>query len=234
MSLEIKNLCNFCDKEINNPGSLAAHEKYCSKNPNKQERRGFTDYNKKVLNGEILPHNKGKTYEELYGVEKAAEKKKRQSELSKKNSIFCTANNPIYRPEIKKIIGQKCGGIKNGAGRGKRGYYKGIRCDSTWELAWVIYSLDHNIEFNRNNIWFPYVYTSKERKYYPDFFLPSSNSFIEIKGYFNEMTKEKKNQFPTDKTLIIIGEEEIKPYLEYVYKKYGVRPHNLHELYTHN
>lgn len=28
--------CNYCDKEINNIGSLKAHEKYCSKNPNKE------------------------------------------------------------------------------------------------------------------------------------------------------------------------------------------------------
>ena len=35
------------------------------------------------------------------------------------------------------------GGLRHGSGRGKKGWYKGYWCDSTWELAWVIYQLDN-------------------------------------------------------------------------------------------
>ena len=39
------------------------------------------------------------------------------------------------------------GGKRHGSGRGKKGWYKGYYCDSTWELAWVIYQLDHGVKF---------------------------------------------------------------------------------------
>ena len=38
----------------------------------------------------------------------------------------------------------KTGGIREGAGRSKSGWYKGYYCNSSYELAWVIYSLDNN------------------------------------------------------------------------------------------
>jgi len=41
------------------------------------------------------------------------------------------------------------GGLRNGSGRSKSGYYKEIYCGSTYELCWVIYNLDHNISFSR-------------------------------------------------------------------------------------
>ena len=34
-------------------------------------------------------------------------------------------------------------------GNGKKGYYKGIYCDSTWELAFLVYCFDNNIPIIR-------------------------------------------------------------------------------------
>lgn len=46
--------------------------------------------------------------------------------------------------------------------------------------------------------------------------------YIEIKGFRYPNTKEKINQFPKEKKLIMIeGKKEIKPYLDYVEEKYG-------------
>ena len=45
----------------------------------------------------------------------------------------------------------KCsGGIKKGSSRGKCGWYNGYWCDSSYELAWIIYQLEFNINFKRN------------------------------------------------------------------------------------
>ena len=41
------------------------------------------------------------------------------------------------------------GGYRPGSGRAKTGYYKGIYCGSTYELAWVIYQIDNNKDFSR-------------------------------------------------------------------------------------
>lgn len=50
------------------------------------------------------------------------------------------------RSNIKYIPGPKRGG-----GRGKSGWYKGFWCDSSWELAFLIYHLEHEIPISRNS-----------------------------------------------------------------------------------
>ena len=51
----------------------------------------------------------------------------------------------------------------------KHGWYKGIYCDSSWELAFVMYHLDNNIEIKRSTLRLPYLYKGVERIYLPDF-----------------------------------------------------------------
>lgn len=113
------------------------------------------------------------------------------------------------------------GGVRTGAGRGKHGWYKGFWCDSSWELAYVIYNLDHEIEFKRYNGFFNYKYNGKIYKYYPDFVL-NDGTIVEIKGYETmDKWQSKLQQFPSNKKLIVINKKTIKPYLDYVIQKYG-------------
>ena len=82
------------------------------------------------------------------------------------------------------------GGYREGSGRAKSGYYKGIYCGSTYELAWVIYNIDHNIEFKR----FETTLSDPDSKlkYVPDFI--QNNCIIEMKGFENiEKTEAKSN-----------------------------------------
>lgn len=120
----------------------------------------------------------------------------------------------------------KIGGIRKGAGRGKKGWYKGFRCDSTYELAFVIYCLDHNIKFKRNEQYFFYNYENKQYKYYPDFIL-ENGIYIEVKGYLDEKSKEKIKQFKYD--LEVYTGLRILQYVKYVKQKYNVN--KLTELY---
>ena len=109
----------------------------------------------------------------------------------------------------------------NLCGKGKRGYYKGFYCQSSWELAYVIFQLDHNVAITRNKCRFGYVLDGVERSYFPDFYLIDSDTYVEVKGYYDRKTKEKEKQFPIDKKLIVLTEKEMKPILEYVINKYG-------------
>ncbi len=111
-------------------------------------------------------------------------------------------------------------GYKKGCGHGKKGYYKNIWCDSSWELAYVIYNLEHNIKFERNKQFFNYEYKGKTRKYYPDFKLDDKN-FVEIKGFKTELDKVKFEQFPKNLTLIVLEANDLKEILFYVKEKYG-------------
>ena len=100
-------------------------------------------------------------------------------------------------------------------GRGKKGWYKGIFCDSSWELAFVIYHLDHKLPIKRCTESLPYVFEGKQRKYYPDFIV--DDTIYEIKGYETEQSKTKQILYPHIK---LIDKDSIKMYLEYVVETY--------------
>lgn len=124
----------------------------------------------------------------------------------------------------------KKGGYQQGSGRGKSGWYKGIFCNSTYELAWVIYNLEHNILFERNNQGFIYIHENKKYKYYPDFI--QNNEYIEIKGFLRPNDKSKFEQFPHP--LKILYGKDIKVHIDYCKHKYGYHFEELYEGNPHN
>jgi len=105
----------------------------------------------------------------------------------------------------------KAGGLREGSGKGHKGWYKGYFCDSTWELAWVIYALDHNIKFERNKVGYSYTYKGKTHLYFPDFLL-EDGSLVEIKGYMRDDVPIKL-QAVTDRKIELLVENELKPIL---------------------
>jgi hypothetical protein len=119
------------------------------------------------------------------------------------------------------------GGARLGSGRSKSGYYNGVYCGSTYELAWVIYNLDHDIKFERNNLGFEYKFGGKVRKYYPDFVL-SDGTFVEIKGYKTKQDLAKWKHFPHQ--LQILEKDKLSYVFEYVRNTYsGYELKNLYE-----
>ena len=110
------------------------------------------------------------------------------------------------------------GGIRQGAGRSKSGWYKGFFCDSTYELVFVIYNIDHNIPFERNRIGYEYLYNGESHLYYPDF-LMSDGTLVEIKGYHTELV-DIKLAAVKDKKIKILYEKDLEPYFEYVKNEY--------------
>ena len=120
-----------------------------------------------------------------------------------------------------KITSKKCGGYKPHGGKGKRGWYKGYWCDSSWELAWVIYNLDYGIKFERNTVGFPYQFENEMHEYHPDFKL-SDGFFVEIKGWYDSKTIVKHKTFRSlGYKLIVIDKDNIDLYLKYAKEKYG-------------
>ena len=101
----------------------------------------------------------------------------------------------------------------------KWGFYHGVKCDSSWELAFLLYCLDHKISIKRNKKYFLYLFKGIKHKYYPDSIV--DGQYIEIKGRYKEEDYEKINQFPQDKRLIVIDKANIKKYLKYCIEKYG-------------
>ena len=97
------------------------------------------------------------------------------------------------------------GGYRQGSGRGKKGWYKGFFCDSSYELAFVIYCLEHNKTITRNLIRRKYIWEGRERNYIPDFFV--DNEFIEIKGY---KTKQWEAKLKCNPDVIVYYEKGLR------------------------
>lgn len=100
--------------------------------------------------------------------------------------------------------------------RGKAGWYKGIWCDSSWELAYVLWCENNNILLKRCTNSLPYCYKGKLHYYTPDFEI--NGEIIEIKGYCSDKDKEKIKQYPNIKVLY---KNDLQPILEWVKEKYG-------------
>jgi hypothetical protein len=199
-------ICNYCLRTHPNPGAKAKHEKHCKLNPDyvKAFRSPFAG----VKKGNI-PWNKGKKSSipawnkgikgSTSGRASSEEKElKRIQKISEKAKI----NN---------------GGYRKGSGRGKKGYYKNIWCDSSWELAFVIYNIDHNIPFLRNTKFFLYKYKGITKKYYPDFII--NDTYYEIKGYYSDQFQSKLDHF--NEKICILDKQSIKKYTDYAMAKYG-------------
>lgn len=156
---------------------------------------------------------KGKTYEELYGHEEGSRRRdlcRQTHKTPPKGSKVKESTRKLWKEN------GRIGGIRHGAGRGKKGWYEGIWCDSSWELAYVVWCKDHDISIERNKTAYPYIDSRGAcHRYYPDF--RTVEGLVEVKGYLSEDAKRKIEQCPEKVSLI--AQKEIVPYLEYAIQK---------------
>lgn len=201
--------CKFCDSDkYQKILSLRNHERCCIKNPDRIPpgrpfKNGDTPWNKglsKETDNRILIH----------------------SEIAKKNGsnkgVGGTPEKELQRRLKLQEHARKqgLGGRVKGSGSGKKGWYKGIWCDSSWELAFVCYHIDHGIPIKRCEECRYYSWEDKVYKYYPDFIVDSS--IIEVKGYKSPQCESKLVSNPD---VLVFGKEEMKPILSYIRKRYG-------------
>ena len=116
--------------------------------------------------------------------------------------------------------------------------YNGLHFDSSWELAYYIWLIDHKIDFEyQPNINFIYFANNKEHFYYPDFKI--DNELIEIKGDhffdkdgnfrcpFNILNEKIQNEYKAkyqcmlDNNIKIFRKNEIRNIMYYIEKIYG-------------
>ncbi len=190
--------CQFCGKECKNRNSLCNHERMCRLNPNRQQSVGFDKFNIDRAIGKVSSWNKGLTKYEHDGIRKQSESL----------SIWIQNNPDVY------------GGFRfNTAKKCKYGRYKGYYCDSSWELAFLIYNLDHNNSIQRCTESFEYLLNNRTHKFHPDFKIDTT--YYEIKGRYKDADYEKIKQFPSELSLVVIDKNSIEPYLKYCKVTYG-------------
>ena len=204
-------ICKYCGRECKNTNSLKNHERLCKSNPNRQESP-FVKYNK--IKGDVW--NKGLTKESDERVRRNGES---ISNLYKSGKIknWCDGltketDKRLFKMS-EKISDTILENVKNdnwhtSFSKSKIVKYKGIKFHGNWEVEFAKFLDIHNIEWKRNTQKFEYLFENKIHYYTPDFYLPTFDVFIEIKGYPTQRDFCKWNDFPKDKRLnIYFGDE---------------------------
>jgi hypothetical protein len=196
--------CIKCNKE--HTGNFGSG-KYCSRScANSRKFSKEAILKKSLANSNQVPWNAGKKY--------------RIAKWTTSKCLRCGDDIEHTISEERKYHAdcwlQASGGYRKGSGIGKSGCYRGIWCDSSYELAWVIYHLEHNIPFERNRKKFSYEWNGVVKQYIPDFI--KDNEIIEIKGYVDNQVQAKLNSVPNLKVLF---KKDLILEFGYVESKYG-------------
>lgn len=199
-------LCKFCDKETKNNNAKAQHELYCKSNPDAKQK--VPSYGMRGKGGQGIASN-----QHIKGTSKGLsdEGRKRISE-STKNMNLVRWSNPQNR--LKHALKMRDVARSNpdsysssNRGRVKQIEHDGIKFQGKWELDFYIWCTNNNIKCIRNCEGFSYSWNGN-RTYFPDFFLPEYNTYVEVKGYKTDRDEAKCNQFP--KNILIISATEIR------------------------
>lgn len=101
----------------------------------------------------------------------------------------------LHRVKTKKERGtNKSGGYREGSGRSKSGWYRGLFCGSTYELIFLVWFLENGTPVSRCQTVLEYEFEGKTHKYHPDFEV--KNVLYEVKGYWTKQSEAKRDQHP--------------------------------------
>lgn len=210
--------CQYCSKLCKNKNSLTQHQNKCKLNPNKIESY-FTLYNKKIKNGEITKSNNNQyTKAQNLGLDKPiiTEETRKKLGAGGRNQIWTKERREKHSIVMIKatIEHSDSYSANNVCGRTKLielydSYGNITKVNGGWEKIVADYLNDNNIKWtNKIEEKIYYFWNGKERIYYPDFYLPDHDKYIEVKGYQRERDLLKWEVIKD--RLIIIKNKEIK------------------------
>lgn len=191
--------CSFCGKTFSSKRGTSRHEYSCKNNPNSSK---------------VPPAwNKGKTKETDYRVAKNGKSISEAYRTGLVDSAYRSTKE--YKTKMSEIAKERgFGGFQPNAGRGKREYKQNIYGEefllrSSYEVKvadWL--NLNHILWVIPKPIW--YVLDGVKKRYYPDFYIPSFDLYIETKNDFLlSIQKEKINsiRLVLDNFLIITNSD---------------------------
>ena len=175
--------CEYCAKIYVSRSGLNNHQGRCPKNPNRKLQ---------------IVTAAGK-------IRSAEARKERQEQ----------GRNWWQQPElIEKFSATMKRAVKNNPdsytssnrGRTKQIIVDGIKLQGGWEVIFYNYATAQGLNPERPIESFPYEWNGT-RRYFPDFYIPSLDIYVEVKGFETDRDHEKWSQFP--KKLCIIKKDEI-------------------------
>lgn len=197
--------CIFCNKEYKNKRAVAAHKALCKLNPDRKIipipcRKGKNNPNwgKKGSN----QYTKNPDYvmsEETRKKLKEIGRRQVWTEQMRKKHSTIMSDVVIKYPESYRH------GNKNG--RTKIYEVNGFKLRGTWEVIVAEYLNSEGIKWTNKVEPKPYMWQGKFKTYYPDFYIPEIDMYIEVKGYETDRDRAKWTSIDN---LIVIKKKEIE------------------------
>ncbi len=204
--------CKFCGKECKNHNSLINHERLCKLNPERDNDKLLKKMEKcreiRYLNG----NNSGNQYTKakLLGLPKPEISNETRSKIGSgwRGKKHTEEEKKKISEAMKKAVLEHPDSYSttNINGRVKKYDYNGIKLDGLWEVTVAQYLDRNNIKWERPSVPFEYEWKGEIHNYFPDFYIPEKDIYIEVKGYEREKDKYKWEKVSN---LIIIKKEEI-------------------------
>ena len=231
--IDSKPICEACGKVM---AEKFGSGRFCSRSCANQKQH--SDLTKaKIAAGVAHSHSIGTPARRRYQLERASEHLNFVASYEVSPKLCNVCGSPIA---FEKRFNKTCGnaeclskiasesisatrqriGLFNGHVNYKWGWYKDIHCDSSWELAYIVYMLDHGHKIIRNTAAFPYQYKGKTCKYFPDF-IEDNNKYVEIKNYWTDQVQAKIDCFPRNLQYEVLYRKDIEVFLDYCRKTYG-------------
>jgi len=182
--------CKFCEKEYENSRGLKNHQLRCKNNPDRKLSK-LTEAGRKKL---------------------SASAKKQMTDFYKDEN-----NRKLWSNKMLKAVAENPDSYSknNVSGRVKMYSINDTQVKGTWELEVAKFLNEKEITWTNNIEGIEYFWEGKTRLYFPDFYLPDMDMYIEVKGYERERDYAK---WKVVDNLIIIKEKEIKEIKNKVFK----------------
>lgn len=199
--------CRYCGKEYKSLKGLSQHEIRCKENPKRLDL-SYLDSNRpkaghkgtnQFMKAKELGLEVPEVSEETKAKQSNAQKGRRHTDeerrkISESMKIAVREHSESYS-------------ASNVNGRVKHYEYNGFKIDGKWELEVAEFLDRNNIKWIKPNKGFEYEWNGDLHLYYPDFYLPEYDKYIEVKGYQRERDLHKWKAVPD---LIVIKAKEIK------------------------
>lgn len=203
--------CSYCNKLCKNANSLRNHERLCKHNPDYEKNikghGAFTPEAREkametkrrrgtISNGAIKAKQEGRPFI----VTEDTRKKLREAGLKQ---VWTEERREAHRSTMRGVVERhpESYSTHNVCGRVKRIEYNGSVLLGKWELE-VAKALDkENIKWTNEMDPFKYEWDGSVRKYFPDFYLPDMDLYIEVKGYERDRDRAKWSVVPNLRVL---------------------------------
>lgn len=183
-------ICQYCLKDVTLTTklnfnlyfkALRLHESMCGKNPQSKSVK-YPTVHSEATKKKLRDINKGKFWTQ---EQKSAASERMKKVVLQHPESYSSSN----RGRVKQIIIDQ------------------IKLLGKWELYFYLWAKENKINITKCNQSFPYTWNGN-RIYFPDFYLPDENLYVEIKGYETDRDQAKWSAFPNK--LGIIKKNEIK------------------------